>query len=128
MHKIFFFCISLLFLTNIILFFGPVNLIENLSIQKQWQKIKVLKYKNSLYANLVTTQAQNQYTFYSDGIPIITTPIPDINYVEDLVHFSLLSHPHPKKVLILGSALGGPLKEILKYPIQEVHYVELDPD
>ena len=128
MHKIFFFCISLLFLTNIILFFGPVNLIENLSIQKQWQKIKVLKYKNSLYANLVTTQAQNQYTFYSDGIPIITTPIPDINYVEDLVHFSLLSHQHPKKVLILGSALGGPLKEILKYPIQEVHYVELDPE
>jgi len=127
-YKIFSSCLFVLFLINIILFFGPVKLIENLSIQKQWQKIKVLKYKNSPYANLVATKAHNQYTFYNDGIPIITAPVPDINYVEDLVHFSLLPQPFPKKVLILGSALGGPLKEILKYPIEKVHYAELDPE
>jgi len=47
--------------------------------------------------------------------------------LEDLVHFSMLSHEKPESVLILSGGAGGMIHEVLKYPVKQVHYVELDP-
>ena len=107
--------------------FGPADILQKLSIDRQYRGQKVIKYQNSVYGNLAVLQAKNQYTFYSDGIPIITTPLPDISYVEDVVHFSMLSCPNPKNILILSGAAGGILQEILKYNVDKITYVELDP-
>ncbi len=125
--KSFFIIINILFILVVITFFGPAEELQKLSINKQWQGRKVLSYKNSVYGNLAVTKSKDQYTFYSDGIPIITTPVPDITYIEELVHFTMLSHPNPKNVLLLSGGAGGIIKEILKYPIEKLTYAELDP-
>lgn len=125
--KFFFLFINLLSLLIIFGLFGAQDKIHKLSIEKQWGNQKVLSYRNSIYGNLAVTESKNQYTFYTDGIPIITTPSPDITSVEELVHFTMSAHPHPKNILLLSGGAGGVIKEILKYPIDKLTYTELDP-
>lgn len=49
-------------------------------------------------------------------------------YHEMLVHPTLLSHPSPEKILIVGGGDGGALREVLRHPVQEVTLVEIDPE
>ena len=97
------------------------------SIQMQWRGHEVLHYQNSIYGNIMVTKRGEQYTFFSDGIPLITTPVPDITFVEEFVHLPLLSHPAPRDVLLVSGGVGGVLTEILKHPVERVDYAELDP-
>jgi spermidine synthase len=101
--------------------------IHHLSISQQWRGQEVIHYQNSIYGNITVTQRGEQYNFFSDGISILTTPVPDIIFVEEFVHLPLLSHPLPKKVLVIGSGAGGVIHEILKHPVEKVDYTELDP-
>lgn len=98
------------------------------SIARQWQGKKVISYANSHYQNIVVTRSQDQLTFYTDGIPVMTTPVPDIAFVEEFTHIPLLAHPNPEAILVLGGGAGGIIHEILKYPnVKIVDYVEIDP-
>lgn len=47
-------------------------------------------------------------------------------YHEMLTHLPLLSHPSPKRVLIIGAGDGGILRETLKHPVESVTLVEID--
>jgi len=101
--------------------------LQGLSLAQKWRGYNVVYSGNSKYGNITVVKRQEQYTFFEDGIPVINIPIYDIGFAEDFVHLSLLSHPNPQQVLIIGGASGGILNEILKHPIQTVYYVELDP-
>jgi spermidine synthase len=101
--------------------------IHQLSIQSQWKNLKVIHNENSIYGNITVTKRGEQFTFYNDGVPSITTPVPDIATIEDFVHFPMLFHKKPESVLILSGGAGGMIHEILKYPIKHIDYVELDP-
>lgn len=101
--------------------------LQNLSLAQKWRGYDVVYSSNSKYGNITVVKRQEQYAFLEDGIPVINTPNYDIGFAESFVHFSLLSHPDPKKVLIIGGACGGILTEILKHPVQAVYYIELDP-
>jgi len=103
------------------------NAIHQLSIQSQWKNLNVIHNENSIYGNITVTKREEQFTFYNDGVPSITTPVPDIASIEDLVHFSMLFHEKPESVLILSGGAGGMVHEVLKYPVKCVDYVELDP-
>jgi spermidine synthase len=103
------------------------NSIHQSSIRSQWKGWDIIHYENSIYGNLTVTKRGEQYTFYSDGVPSITTPVPDISFVEDFVHFPMLFHAKPGSILILNGGVGGMIHEILKYPVTRVDYVELDP-
>ena len=117
----------LLFFLVVMANFGPVDIMNKFSLAKQWQDQEVLSYRNSIYGNLAVIKSKEQYTFYNNGLPIITTPFPDVSAIEELVHFTLLSTAHPKKVLLLSGGAGGVIKEILKYPVEKLTYTELDP-
>lgn len=101
--------------------------LNNLSLKRQWQKENLIDSQNSIYGNIAVTKQQEQFTFFSDGIPIITAPVPDIVSNEEFIHFGMLSHPNPKDILIIGGGAGGPISEILKYPVGQLDYAELDP-
>ena len=83
--------------------------------------------ENSIYGNITVTKRGEQFTFFTNGVPSITTPVPDIASIEDFVHFPMLFHEKPESVLILSGGAGGMIHEILKYPVKRVDYVELDP-
>jgi spermidine synthase len=93
----------------------------------QWRTLNVIHNENSIYGNITVTKRGEQFTFFTNGVPSITTPVPDIASIEDFVHFPMLFHEKPASVLILSGGVGGMIHEILKYPVKHVDYVELDP-
>lgn len=103
------------------------NSIHHASIQSQWRSLDVIHNENSIYGNITVTQRGEQFTFFTDGVPSITTPVPDIASIEDFVHFPMLFHEKPESVLVLSGGAGGMIHEILKYAVTRVDYVELDP-
>jgi spermidine synthase len=121
------FSIFLAILFIYILFTPSAKEINSFSIQSQWRNLKVIHNENSIYGNITVTKRGEQFTFFTNGVPSITTPMPDIASIEDLVHFPMLFHEKPESVLILSGGVGGMIHEILKYPVSRVDYVELDP-
>jgi len=118
----------LLTLWFVYLLLGPnAAKIHRSSIRSQWKELQVIQYENSVYGNVTVTKRGEQFTFFTDGIPSITTPVPDIASIEDFVHFPMLIHEKPNSVLVLSGGVGGMIHEILKYPGAQVDYVELDP-
>ena len=101
--------------------------IHQASIHSQWRNLNLIHNENSIYGNIAVTKRGEQYTFFTNGVPSITTPVPDIAFIEDFVHFPMLFHNKPESVLILSGGAGGMIHEILKYPLTHVNYVELDP-
>ncbi len=101
--------------------------INSFSIQSQWKNLNVIHNENSIYGNITVTKRGEQFTFFTNGVPSITTPVPDIASIEDFVHFPMLFHEEPESLLILSGGAGGMIHEILKYPVERVDYVELDP-
>ncbi len=69
----------------------------------------------------------DQYTFYSDGFPVITTPHPDTESIESFVHFPMLFWEHPVNVLVISGGAGRVIHEILKHTPNRIDYAELDP-
>ena len=113
-----------------LIFLSPVasDWLQNSSIKLQWRNFEVLDYANSIYGNIVVTQRQGQYTFFSNGLPAITTPYPDLIFIEEFAKIPLLLHPRPKNILVISGGAGGLINEILEFPAVEViDYVELDP-
>ncbi|UCF78975.1 MAG: spermine synthase [Candidatus Eiseniibacteriota bacterium] len=122
--------VAALLLSGVCLLFvlGPGwETLDRLSIERQWRPQRVVHYRNSIYGNVAVTEADGQYTFFSDGIPLMATPTPDIAFVEETGHFPMLFHPNPRQVLVISGGAGGLLSEILKHPVERVDYVELDP-
>lgn len=82
--------------------------------------------KDSVYGRISTVRTkEGQFSLYSNGILAFTYP--DRLSAEEMVHIPMNEHPEPRRVLVLGGALGGALEELLKYRVDEVVYVELDP-
>jgi len=48
-------------------------------------------------------------------------------YQEMITHLAMMSHPNPKKILVVGGGDGGVLREIVKHPgIEEATLVDID--
>jgi spermidine synthase len=105
---------------------GRTGALDRLSRQWQWQGFRLEKIANSIYGNLAVTGRENQFSVFENGLLVFTYP--DESTVEESVHFALLQHPDPRRVLLVGGGVGGGLGEILRHPsVEEVTYLELDP-
>ncbi len=94
--------------------------------QLSWPGVSVLASEDSIYGNLTATTDKGQQSLFANGLLMFSYP--DRLSAEEAVHFPLLEHPHPQKVLLIGGGIGGALAEVLKHPsIAKVDYVELDP-
>ncbi|MDO9575800.1 MAG: spermine synthase [bacterium] len=112
----------------IVLFSPLMHKIDKFSIDRQWRGQNIIHSENSIYGNIVVSERQNQYTFFSNGVPVITTPVPDVGSMEEFVHIPMLILAHPEDILIIGGGAGGYIYEILKHPsVKSVDYCELDP-
>ncbi|HEC77986.1 MAG TPA: hypothetical protein ENI34_02445 [candidate division WOR-3 bacterium] len=86
----------------------------------------LLAVKESKYGMIAVTRTENQLNFYTNGVFDFTYP--DLYTSEEAVHYSLLLHPAPQKVLLVGGGIGNCIKQIFKHPdVREVTYLELDP-
>lgn len=81
--------------------------------------------RHSIYGHLAVTALDRQLNYYENGLLLGAENEPQAN--EFLAHGSLLAHPDPRRVLLIGGGFNGVLGEILKHAPERVDYVELDP-
>lgn len=98
--------------------------IEKFTLSRNYPNYEIVSHKRSIYGNLVLIKLGSLYSLYENGILSFTYPVP-ID-AEEKVHFTMLQVNNPGRILLLG---GNPemVSEILKYPIEEIHWVKLDP-
>jgi len=81
--------------------------------------------QESPYGKLVVTRESEQLTFWESGTPLFTTGSNASR--EETVHYAMLQHPAPERVLIISGGVSGTTLEALKYDVARIDYVELDP-
>ncbi|MDD5129086.1 MAG: fused MFS/spermidine synthase [Candidatus Omnitrophica bacterium] len=99
--------------------------LDEYSRKRQWQGYQILGAKNSIYGNIMVTKRGSLYSIFDNGLHLYS--IPDEQAAEEAVHFALLEQANPRDVLLVGGGAGGLIREILKYPIKSIDYLELDP-
>lgn len=100
------------------------------SLMPQHHLIEVHQSKHGAISVL---KKEDQYSFFQSGHLVFTTAGSQVEApgLEDqeavaFAHFSLVQHPAPRRVLLIGGGLRGVLRETLKHPVKRVDYVELD--
>jgi len=117
---------GLLILTGVTLVSPGPRWLERESAKLQWYEYSLVDTRHSLYSHLAVIADRDQYTFFANGIPYATAPNPGVQ-IEEFVHFPLLFHPQPERLLVIGGGAGGLLREVLKHPVDTVDYAEQDP-
>ncbi|MEM3430393.1 MAG: hypothetical protein QXI59_00275 [Candidatus Bathyarchaeia archaeon] len=106
---------------------GYSSRLHEISTGWRWMGYNIIDSQDSIYGNIAVTEIEGQYNFFNNGLLMFTSPDPDIVSVEEAIHFPMLIHPTPRRVLIIGGGVGGLINEALKHPVEEIHYVEPDP-
>jgi len=86
---------------------------------------EVVDYRDTPYGNLTITQQGDQKNFYENGALLFSTNDRTLN--EESVHYAMIQHPNPKHVLLVSGGISGTIEEILKYNVDKVDYVEINP-
>jgi spermidine synthase len=85
----------------------------------------VVYHGHSPYGSLVVTEAAGQFNFIESGVVLFSTH--NIEEVEEAVHYAMAQRPHAGRVLLISGGVSGTAREVLKYGVSAVDYVELDP-
>ncbi len=104
---------------------GGMQKTDHWSRSVQWQGFRILGISDSKYGNLTMVEGGHDRILYENGVLSFSTR--EEYSSEEIIHFPMLAHPRPQDVLLIGSALDGSLREILKYPVDHVDYIDLDP-
>lgn len=84
--------------------------------------------KDTPYQRIVVTRWRDDIRLYLNG-HLQFSSVDEARYHEALVHPIMASHPHAKRVLVLGGGDGMTARELLKYPqVQHIDLVDLDPE
>jgi spermidine synthase len=82
--------------------------------QSPYQRVEI--YETETFGTLMTL----------DGL-VMVTDRDNFIYHEMMSHPALFTHPHPKRVLVIGGGDCGTLREVLKHPtVESAEQVELD--
>jgi spermidine synthase len=98
---------------------------DGLSTRLQYPRQRLVERANSPYGKLLLVQSEGQLDFIENGVPLISTR--DDARLEETVHYALAQRPDARRVLLVSGGISGTAREILKYPVSRVDYVELDP-
>ncbi|MGO9404156.1 MAG: hypothetical protein ACLPVW_11880 [Terriglobales bacterium] len=91
-----------------------------------WRGFHLVGSRDSIYGNLAVIETGNIRSIYDNGV--ILANAPDENAAEEAVHYALLEHPAPKRLLLIGGGVNGSITQALKHPtVKRIDYVELDP-
>lgn len=86
---------------------------------------EVLYSGNSPYGQLTVTRLAGQIDFFENGAPLASSGLSE--RAEEVAHYAMAQRPHASRVLIIGGAVSCVAPEVLKYPVDHVVCVELDP-
>ncbi len=86
---------------------------------------KVVFHRETRYGRIAVHQDQDQFTLFENGVPMFSNQ--NQSHAEESIHYPLSQLDAIQHVLLI-SAPGGVMRELEKYSVQSVDYVELDPE
>jgi spermidine synthase len=89
-----------------------------------WHGIEIFQTVESRYGEIDVIKVRDQSSIYTSGHLMFTYP--DSQSEEMNAHLPMALHPSPLKILVTGGS-PGILKELLKYPVDNIDFIELDP-
>jgi len=87
--------------------------------------VRLVDSLDTVYQNLTLTETFGQYALFGDGELLFV--FPDEIEDEHTIHPMMGMYPGARRVLVLGGNPVGDIPQLLKYPVEEVVFVELDP-
>lgn len=100
--------------------------VERFTLQRLWPGFDLIDSRDSIYGRLTVIGASGIRSIYDNGS--ILASVPDPAAAEESVHYALLEHPAPRRVLLIGGGMNGSIAEALKHPtVERIDYIELDP-
>lgn len=124
-----FLAVSLVFLMlSLLLALPPVNQrLDRLTVEKRWQSVSTLPLTystDSRYQNIAVAKLFNQYNLYLNTMFSSVFPNDEDNML--LAAHLVCQHPEPSRILIIGDAVSGLAKFLLRFDIEEVTSIEID--
>jgi len=102
---------------------------DSQSTEKRWASIvpetQLLRSLDSRYQNIALSRRADQYLIYLDGQYV--SNFPDPYAFSAKAHLWMCLHPNPAHVLLVGGGAEGLLAELLRHPVRQLDYVQLDP-
>ncbi|MBN2349051.1 MAG: fused MFS/spermidine synthase [Bacteroidales bacterium] len=86
---------------------------------------ELVYFKETPLGNLSITSTADQFNFYENNVLLFTTENTIKN--EETVHYVMVQHKCPREILLLSGGIAGTTNEILKYNVNRIDYVELNP-
>ena len=100
--------------------------LQPLSLARLWHGFNLVAAQNSVYGSLAVVETGESRSLFENGLIVMT--VPDPAAAEEAVHFALLEHPEPRRLLLIGGGVNGSVAEALSHPsLERIDYVELDP-
>lgn len=86
---------------------------------------EILVHKDTPFGNIVVTASEGQKNLFENNTLVYTTN--NIITNEETVHYAMLQREKMVNVLLIGGGFNGVISEILKYPVQKLDYIEMNP-
>ena len=102
----------------ILLFFHPERRIRSFLYPNQQIEVS----KDSPHGNIVITRHEKMRSVYLNNNLLFDSENFMLN--EEAVHFAMLQHANPTKVLLVSGGLSGQIAELKKYKTERIDYVE----
>jgi len=106
----------------LIFVFNPDKFIKKISYPNQ----ELVSVQSTRYGNLVVTKQEDQLNVYEDNNLQFYTHNVIVN--EEAVHFAMVQHENPRQILLISGGIAGMIKEINKYNIDKITYLESNPE
>ncbi|MCQ9207463.1 MAG: hypothetical protein NG740_06270 [Omnitrophica bacterium] len=104
---------------------GGIDFLDKKSLELKWHPLNVLESKDSIYGRTSVTEKNGQLSIFENGMFLFSSDDPQ--GAEEAVHFPMVLSRNPKNVLLIGGGASEIMEEILKYPVESVDYVEINP-
>ena len=103
--------------------------LEAATVAGRWRSFgqpgELIVSRDSKYQNLALSESEGQFSLFTNGR--YAWSFPDKYGASLEAHLVMCQHPDPRRVLLLG-ATPDFLVEVLRYPVETVDYVQLDPE
>ncbi len=110
--------LAVAFTAFVFLFFHPEKRIRSFVYPNQ----EIVVSKASPHGNIVITRREKMWSVYNNNVLLFDSENFMLN--EESVHFTMLQHPDPEKILLVSGGLSGQLAELKKYRPVSIDYVE----
>lgn len=98
------------------------------ALRWKWGDGEVVESRDTPHGRITVMRRLTENTVYYNGEPLLTVPNPDLTTAVDFAHLAAASHEDPSRVLLIAGGFGGLAQALLRHPIDELVYVDLDPD